>query len=151
MRVIESPSQLIFESRSISARTWLVWGLLFAPGLVALVLLPEANRLIGLLVWMAIWLASIFLLPRWVGDRVQVCVDSKARTVSWRRNNQVTREVGFGEIKGFEIKQISIATRPYKAFQLVALLRNNSQITLAVDPRDSQLQNCLLLTRKYLR
>lgn len=151
MRIVESPSQLIFESRSISARTWLVWGLLFLPGLFGLLLLPETNRIIGLLIWMVVWLASIFLLPRWVGDRVQVCIDSKTRTVSWRRNQQITREIGFGDIKGFEIKKIATATRPYKAFQLIALLRNQSQITLAVDPTESQMQHCLQLARKYLR
>ena len=151
MQIIESPSQLIFESRSISSRTWLVWGLLFVPGLLGLLWLPQTSRVIGLLIWMALWLATIFLLPRWVGDLVQVWVDSTTRTVSWRRNKRVTREIAFSEIKKLELRQIATATRPYKAFQLIAILRNNSQITLAVDPKEPQIQRGLQLARKYLR
>jgi len=151
MQIIESPTQLIFESRMVSTRTWLVWGLLFIPGLIALLWLPESSRLIGLLIWMALWLASIFILPRWVGDRVQVQVDSKARSIRWQRNNLTTREVTFGDIKSFEIKSIATGSRPYKAFQLIAILRNKSQITLAVDPKESQIQKSLQLARKYWR
>lgn len=151
MQIIESPPQLIFEGRTISAHTWLVWGLLFLPGLAALLLLPETNRLIGLLIWMVLWLATIFILPRWVGDRVQVIVNSKTRTVRWQRNHQTTREINFGDIKNFEIKQIATASRPYKAFQLIAVLRNQTQITLAVDPREAHIQSGLQLARKYWR
>jgi hypothetical protein len=151
MQLIETPSSLCFESRSISARTWLVWGVLFLPGLLLLLLLPEAQRFIGLILWMGLWLASIFLLPRWVGDHIQVTLDSKTRKVIWARNRQVVREIVFAEVKAFEIKQISIATRPYKAFQLIALLRNKSQITLAVDPKESQIQHGLQLARKHFR
>jgi len=149
MQIVEAQSRLTFESRSISARTWSVWAILFLPGLLALLLLPEANRFIGLIVWMVIWLGSILLLPRWVGDKVQVIVDKANRQMVWERNGAVTQQIKFGEVKGFAVKKISTATRPYTAFQLVALLRNNSQITLAIDPKESQIQQGLKLARKY--
>lgn len=149
MQTIEDTSRLIFESRSISARTWWVWALLFTPGLLALLFLPESSRFIALIVWMAIWLGSILLLPRWVGDRVQVIVDKSQRQITWQRNGQVTQQIKFSEMKGFATKKISISARPYIAFQLVALLRNNSQITLAVDAKESQIAQSLKLARKY--
>ncbi len=151
MQTIDAPPRLIFESRSISARVWWVWGLLFLPGLLALLVLPESARFVGLVVWVALWLASLLLLPRWLGDRVQVVVDQANRQVIWQRNNQVTRQVAFKDLKGFAIKKVSIAARPYTAFQLVALLRENAQITLAVDPQEKIIQNGLALAQKYWR
>ena len=98
---------------------------------------------------MALWLASILLLPRWVGDRIQVIVDKKGRQLVWERNGQMTQQVKFGDVTGFVIKKISISARPYTAYQLVAQLRNNSQITLAVDAKEVQIQQGLEMARKY--
>ena len=151
MHIGEASARLTFESRSLSGRTWLAWGLLFLPGLAALLLLPEAARFVGLIGWMAVWLASIFLLPRWVGDRVRVTVDRPARQVTWERNGQITRSVSFGQLQRFEVRPISTGARPYRAFQLVALLQDGSRITLAVDPKESLIQRCLALARQYSR
>ncbi len=130
---------------------WLVWGILFLPGLVGLLFLPEANRLIGLLVWIVIWLGLFALIPRWLGEVVRVTVDSKAREITWANQQTVTRTIPFSEINRLEIKQISTGTRPYKAFQLVALLKNSTQITLAVTPKEAEAQQALELTRNYFR
>lgn len=151
MQISEAPARLTFESRSLSGRTWLTWGLVFLPGLAALLLLPEAARFLGLIGWMALWLASIFLLPRWVGDRVRVTVDRPARRVTWERNGQVTRSVAFGEVQKFEVRPISTGSRPYRAFQLVAVMRDGSRMALAVDPKESLIQRCLALARQYSR
>lgn len=149
MQIIEATPQLIFKSRSISARTWTVWAVLFLPGLLALLLLPETARFVGLVIWIAVWLASILVLPRWVGDKVEVTVDKKERQLIWSRNGQTTQQVKFGDVKGFAIKKISISARPYTAYQLVAQLRNNTQITLAVDAKETTIQDGLKLARKY--
>lgn len=151
MQISEAGQSVTFASRAVTGRVWLVWGLLFLPGLVLLVLLPESARLVGLLIWMALWLASILLLPRFAGELVQVTVDKKSRKVVFLRGGKVTRELAFGEVKTYEVRQISTAARPYRAFQLVAVLRNASRITLAVDPKEAVIQRCLTLTRQYSR
>ncbi len=128
---------------------WWVSGVLFLPGLLALGLLPEAQRFIGLLVWMAVWLALLFILLRRMGDVVRVTLDAKGREIVWRRNGQTTRSTPFAEVKGFELAQLSIASRPYRTFQLLATLKNGSRITLAVDPHEAEIRKALKLAQTY--
>ena len=151
MRIVETPTQLHFEGRAISQRAWTVWGLLFLPGLLALLLLPQAFRLYGLLGWMALWLASLFLLPRLMGEIIRVAIDSNAREIVWSRNGQAFRRTAFSDVKQFEVKQLATASRPYKTFQLVAALKDGNRITLAVDPKESEIQRALTLARERLR
>lgn len=152
MRIVETdPDRLHFEGRTTSQRAWLIWGILFLPGLLALLLLPEASRYAGLLVWMAIWLGSLFFLPRLLGGLVRVTVDSKAREIVWARKGQITRRLLFADVKQFDTARLSIASRPYKTFQLIAVLNDGSRITLAVDPNESNIQRALTLARERLR
>jgi len=152
MRIINSdPHRLILEGRRLPQTVWLVWAILFLPGLLVLIFLPEANRFVGLLVWMVIWLGLFALMPRFLGEVTRVTVDSKAREITWARNNTVTRTTPFGEVSRLELKQLTTATRPYKAFQLVALLKSANQITLAVSPNEAEAQRALDLARNYLK
>ena len=152
MRIVETdPDRLHFEGRTTSQRAWLIWGILFLPGLLALLLLPEASRFVGLLVWVAIWLGSLFLLPRLLGDLVSVTVDSKVREIVWARNGLITRSIPFADVKQFDTARLFIASRPYKTFQLIAVLKDGSRITLAVDPNESNIQRALALARERLR
>ncbi|MBM4422164.1 MAG: hypothetical protein FJ030_02090 [Chloroflexi bacterium] len=152
MRIISTdPAQLHLEGRIVTQRGWLAWGFLFLPGMIALLLLPEANRFIGLIVWMAIWLALAFVLPRWLGQLVRVTIDSKARAIVWTRDGQITRTVPFADVKRLEVASLSIAARPYKTFQLAAVLHSGGQITLAVSPSETEIKNALQLARQRLR
>jgi hypothetical protein len=152
MRILNSdPQRLILEGRRLPQTAWFVWGLLFLPGLVGLWFLPESSRLIGLLVWIVIWLGLFALLPRWLGEVIRVTVDSKAREITWANNKTVTRTIPFNEINRLDVKLIRTASRPYKAFQLVALLKNATQITLAVSPNEAEAQRALELARSYFR
>jgi hypothetical protein len=152
MRIIDTdPKRLIFEGRRLPQRAWLVWTLLFFPGLLALLLLPEANRFIALVVWIAIWLGLFALMPRWLGEVMRVTVDANARAITWASNAAVTRTVPFIEVTKFEAKSIATNTRPYKAFQLVALLKNGTHITLAVSPAEAEIKHALELARSYLK
>jgi hypothetical protein len=152
MRIIDTnPKQLIFEGRRLPQRAWLIWALLFLPGLLALLFLPESNRFIGLLVWMAIWLGLFALLPRWMGEVMRVTVDANARSITWASNATITRTLPFADVTRLEAKAIATNTRPYKAFQLVALLKNGTQITLAVSPAEAEIKRALELARSYLK
>ena len=148
MKIIETPAQIHFEGRTIPPRAWYVWGGLFLPGMAALLLVPEAYRFIGLVVWMAIWLGLFFFVPHWLGEAVRVTIDSNKREIVWRRNGEVTRTLSFAEVRQFDIQPVTIASRPYKAFQLVATLKNDNRITLAVDPREAEIQRALKLVRE---
>lgn len=152
MRIIDThPKQLHFEGRAVSQRGWLIWAGLFLPGMAALLLLPESYRLAGFLIWIVIWLASIALVPRWLGELVRVTVDSKVRQIVWTRDGQVTRTVSFSDVRLFETAQLATASRPYKTFQLFAVLKNGSRITLAVDPKEAEIQRALQLARERFR
>jgi hypothetical protein len=151
MKIVESPTLLYFEGRTIPPRAWYVWGGLFLPGMAALLLVPEASRFIGLVVWMAIWLGLFYLVSRWLGVSVRVTIDAKKREIVWRRNGEVTRALTFAEVRQFDIQPITVPSRPYKAFQLIAALKNDSRITLAVDPREAEIQRALKLARERFR
>jgi hypothetical protein len=152
MRIIDTdPRRLILEGRRLPQRVWLIWAVLFLPGLLALLLLPEANRFIGLLVWMAIWLALFAIMPRWLGETTRVTVDATARAITWAHNATITRSLPFADVAKVQVKAIATNTRPYKAYQLVALLKNGTQITLAVSPAEAEIMHTLELTRSYLK
>ena len=151
MRIIDAdPKQLHFEGRTVSQRGWLIWAGLFLPGMAALLLLPEAMRFAGFLAWIVIWLASIAVVPRWLGEVIRVTIDSRARQIVWTRYGQVTRTVQFSDVTKFETAQLATASRPYKTFQLFALLKNGARITLAVDPKEAEIRRALHLVRERL-
>ncbi|MBI3241811.1 MAG: hypothetical protein HYZ49_05900 [Chloroflexi bacterium] len=56
----------------------------------------------------------------------------------------------FSEVKQFDIAQLTTASRPYKTFQLFALLKNDTRITLAVDPKEAEIRRALRLAREHL-
>ncbi len=149
MRIIETdPKQLHFEGRTVSQQGWLLWAGSFLPGMAALLLLPESYRFAGFLIWIVIWLASIGAVPRWLGELVRVTIDSPARQIIWTRDGRVTRTVPFSDIKQFGVAPLTTASRPYKTFQLFAILRNGGRVTLAVDPKEAEIQRALRLTRE---
>lgn len=151
MKIVDAdPGQLHLEGRVVTQRGWLIWAALFLPGMLALLLLPETSRFISLLIWTALWLASIALVPRLLGEIVRVTVDGKARQIIWTRNGQVMRAVPFAEVKQFEATKLITASRPYRTFQLSARLKNGNRITLAVDPNEAAIQRALDLTRRRL-
>lgn len=151
MRIVETRPRIHLEGRVVSQRAWFIWAILFLPGLLVLLLLPETARFAGLLTWMAIWLASVFLVPRLMGDLIRVTIDSESREIVWSRNGAITRSVPFAEIKRFELAQLATASRPYKTFQLAALLKDGHRITLAVDPKQAEAERALRLLRERVR
>jgi hypothetical protein len=152
MRVIDhDPEQLHFEDRVVTQRGWLIWAALFLPGMLALLFLPEDPRFIGLLIWIVLWLASIALVPRLLGETIRVTVDSKARKIIWARSGQTARTVPFAEIKLFDTAKLVTASRPYRTFQLFALLKNGNRLTLAVDPNEATIQRAFELAQLRLR
>jgi len=152
MQLIDvDPKHLHFEGRVVTQRGWLIWAALYLPGMVALLFLPENSRFIGLLIWTALWLASIVLVPRLLGETIRVTLDSQAQKIVWARNGQATRTLPFAEIKQFDTAKLATASRPYRTFQLFALLKNGDHITLAVDPNEAAIQRALELARARLR
>ncbi len=152
MRIIETNSnQLHLEGRSVSPQGWAIWGSLFIPGMVALLFLAERYRFIGLVVWIAIWLALLAVVPGWFGSLIRVTLDSKAQQIVWARDSQVSRAVAFADVQMLDVAQLATASRPYKTFQLFAVLKNGSRISLAVDPAESEIRRALGLARERLR
>ncbi len=151
MKIIEADSaQLHLEGRAVSPRGWALWGSLFIPGMIALLFLPEEYRFVGFVIWIAIWLALLAVVPRWFGNLIRVTIDSKARQIVWTRDEQVTRTLPFADVQKLDVAQLSTASRPYKTFQLFAALKNGSRITLAVDPAESEIRRALGLARKRM-
>ena len=151
MKIVDAdPGQLHLEGHVVTQRGWLIWATLFLPGMLALLLLPETSRFIGLLIWTVLWLASIALVPRLLGETVRVTVDSKARQITWTRKGGVMRALPFAEVKQLEATKLITASRPYRTFQLCALLTNGNRITLAVDPNEAAIQRALGLVRRRL-
>lgn len=151
MRIIEEdPKRLHFEGHTVRPQTWLVWGGLFLPGMLALLLVPAPYRFVGLLIWMVLWLALIAVLVRWMGVTVRVTIDSQAQQIVWARNGGIFRTLPFAEIRQLDAGQLAIATRPYKTFQLAVVLKNGSRITLAVDPKEAEIRRALELAQAKL-
>lgn len=151
MQIIEADSnQLHLEGRAVSPRGWVIWGGLFIPGMIALLFLPEEYRFVGFVIWIAIWLALLAVVPHRFGSLIRVIVDSKARQIVWTRDELVTRTLPFADVQKLDIAQLSTASRPYKTFQLFAALKNGSRITLAVDPAESEIRRALGLARKRM-
>src|SRR5574341_948921 len=73
--IADGPQRLHLEGRAVPPQTWVVWAGLFLPGMLALLLLPESYRFVGLLGWMVIWLALIALLLRWMAITIRVTID----------------------------------------------------------------------------
>ena len=152
MKIIDIPSaQLHLEDRAVSQNVWWIGGLLFLPGLLALVWLPETYRFMGLLGWMAIWLVLLFILPRRWGEKVCVTLDSQRKEIVWKRNERLMRTVPFAEIKEFDLAQLATASRPYKTYQLFVSLKNGNRITLAVDSHETEIRKALKLAREKFR
>jgi hypothetical protein len=151
MRIIEAKQQLHLQGRAVSPRGWLAWGALFIPGLLALQLIPEAYRFIGLLVWIGLWLALIAVVPRALGVLIQVTVDRSTRQIVWQRDSQVTRTLPFSQVKQLEVAQLATASRPYKTYQLFAALKDGTRVTLAVDPGETEIRRALQLARERMK
>jgi hypothetical protein len=152
MKIVEDESgRLHFEGRAVAPHTWLVWGGLFLPGMLALLLLPAAYRFAGLLVWMVVWLALVVVVVRWMGVALRVTIDSQAKQIEWARNGQVFRSLAFARVRALETGTLAIATRPYRTYRLTVVLDDDSRITLAVDPRQAEIERALDLARLKLR
>jgi hypothetical protein len=148
MKIIQDESgQLHFEGRTAPAQLWWAWGGLFVPGMLALLLLPQASRFVGLLVWMVIWLALIPVFVRWMGVTIRVTIDSQARQITWTRNGKVTRSLAFAQVRQLAFGKLATGTRPYQTFQLVVVTQDGSRITLAVDPQQAEIERALKLAR----
>lgn len=152
MKIIaDGPQRLHLEGRAVPPQTWVVWAGLFLPGMLALLLLPESYRFVGLLGWMVIWLALIALLLRWMAITIRVTIDPLAQQITWAHRGKITRSLSFAEVEQLDVGQLAIATRPHKTFQLVVVLKNGGRITLAVDPKEAEIRRALELARARLR